>query len=104
MFKLALLAGALAIAFSFPVSAQGCQTLPEVQAILDGNEMTHTMVPEKDMADFIENTVKPALFGTVPEGVTAVLVAILGDAMVFGLEIDGCMSPPIAFANAGPRA
>jgi hypothetical protein len=56
------------------------------------------------MADFIENTVKPALFGTVPEGVTAVLVAILGDAMVFGLEIDGCMSPPIAFANAGPRA
>lgn len=103
MFKLALLAGALAIAFSFPVSAQGCQTLPEVQAILDGNEMTHTMVPEKDVAGFLEGTVK-AVLGQVPEGVTAVLVAILGDAMVFGLEIDGCMSPPIQFANAGPRA
>ncbi len=102
MFKLAL-AGAFALALSTAVAAQECQTLPEVQAILDGNEMTHTMVPEKDVAGFLEGTVRPVL-GTVPEGVTAVLVAILGDAMVFGLEIDGCMSPPIAFANAGPRA
>jgi len=69
MLKPALLAGALAIAFSFPVAAQGCQTLPEVQAILDGNEMTHTMAPETDVAGFLEGTVK-AVLGTVPEGVT----------------------------------
>jgi len=102
MFKLAL-AGAFALALSFPVAAQECQSLTEVQAILDGNKMTHTVIPADEIAGFLEGTAKPVM-GEVPEGVTAVLVAILVDTMVFGLEIDGCMTPPIAFASAGPSA
>jgi hypothetical protein len=55
------------------------------------------------MQAFIDGTVAPVL-GEVPEGITTVLVAILGDVMVFGLEIDGCMSPPVGFAQTGPSA
>ena len=105
MFTKLALAGALALAlFTAPVVAQECQSLPEVQAILDGNGMTHTMVPADDMAGFLEGTVEP-IVGELPDGsVTGVLVAILGDVMVFGLEIDGCMTPPIPFAITGPTA
>ena len=102
MFKLPLI-GALLLALVSPVAAQECDTLVAVQGILDSQGSTNTVVPADDMQGFIDGTVAP-LLGEVPEGVTSVLVAIIGDVMVFGLEIDGCMSPPFAFAKTGPSA
>jgi hypothetical protein len=99
-----VIAGALALAlFSAPVAAQECDTLDYVKSLLDGNGMTYTEVPANEVQGFLDGTVKTVL-GQVPEGVTRVLVAILGDKMVFGLEIGGCMTPPIPFASTGPSA
>lgn len=103
MFKSAMLAGALALALSFPVVAQECDTLDAVKLMLDTNGMTYTEVPADDVAGFLDGTVK-AVLGEVPSGVTAVLVAILGDKMVFGLEIGGCLTPPTVFASTGVGA
>ncbi len=102
MFKSAMLAGALALALSFPVAAQECTTMNDVKAILK-DPSTYTEVPTDEMQGFLNGTVK-AVLGEVPAGVTAVLVAILGDKMVFGLEIGGCMTPPIPFASTGVGA
>lgn len=99
-----LIAGALAFAlFSAPVAAQECDTLDSVKAILDEGKIVYTEVPAAEVQGFLDGTVK-AVLGEVPAGVTRVLVAILGDKMVFGLEIGGCMTPPIAFASTGPSA
>ena len=99
-----LIAGALALAlFSAPVAAQECDTLDYVKSLLDGNGMTYTEIPADEVQGFLDGTVK-AVLGEVPAGVTKVLVAILGEQMVFGLEIGGCMTPPIPFASTGVGA
>lgn len=92
-----LIAGAMALAlFSTPVVAQEeCMTLSEVQAVVEGNGAPFKKVPDEELADFLAG-VAPIL-GGIPEGTTAAIVAMLGDTQVFGLEINGCMTPPIPF-------
>lgn len=97
MLKSLALAGALALALlSAPVVAQECTTLEMAQAQVEANGGPFKKVPDDELAAFLE-AVAPILGGSVPEGVTAAVVAMIGDTPVFGLEIAGCMSPPIAF-------
>jgi hypothetical protein len=97
MLKSLALAGALAFAlFSAPVVAQECTTLADAQAQVEANGFPFKKVPDEELATFLE-AIAPILGGTVPEGVTAAIVAMLGETPVFGLEIGGCMTPPIAF-------
>lgn len=51
-------------------------------------------VPDDELADFLTG-VAPILGGVVEAD--AAVVAMIGDTPVFGLEIDGCMTPPIPF-------
>lgn len=95
--KTLALAGALALAlFSAPVVAQECTTIEMAQAMVEADGGLFMKVPDDELAAFLES-VAPILGGTVPDGVTAGVVATIGDTPVFGLEIAGCMSPPIAF-------
>jgi hypothetical protein len=94
--KTLALAGALALALCVsPVVAQECATMADVQAIVEGNGAPFKQVPADELQAFLEG-VAPIL-GGIPEGTTGAIVAMIGDTPVFGLEIDGCMSPPIPF-------
>lgn len=94
-----LIAGALAFAlFASPVAAQEeCLKLADVQAMLDAESNPHKMVPADELAQFLEG-IAPVL-GGIPDGTTAAIVAMLGETAVFGLEINGCMTPPIVFPS-----
>ena len=92
-----LIAGALAFAlFAVPAAAQECETIDHVQAAVESGGFPFMRVPDDELAAFLE-AIAPAIGGVVPEGVTAAVVAMIGETPVFGLEINGCMSPPIPF-------
>lgn len=55
------------------------------------------MVSDDKIQAFVDNVAEPILGGDI-EGVTAVILADFGKfggTIVFGLEINGCMTPPI---------
>lgn len=94
-----LIAGALALAlFSAPVVAQEdeCLTLSEVEVLVTEGGNPIKRVPDDELPAFLTG-IAPILGGAIPEGTTAAIVAMLGEVIVFGLEINGCMTPPIPF-------
>ena len=93
MLKSALLAGAVALAMSSPVFA--CDTLEGVKEILKAQGASFSVVPADELEEFVDGIVP--VIGGEPEGVTNAIVATMGEVVVFGLEIDGCMTPPIPF-------
>lgn len=88
MLKLAL-AGALAFALSSPVVAQECETLADVETILVAQNVSFVVVPDDQLEMFL------ASLGKAPDAATHAIVAIFGETPVYGLEIDGCMTPPV---------
>lgn len=93
-----LYSGALLIvagaAFPLQSAAQACTTIAEVQAAVESNGGVFKRVPDAELPAFLES-LAPVL-GSVPVADAAV-VAMIGETPVFGLEIDGCMTPPIQF-------
>lgn len=84
-----LLAGVLALAvFVSPAAALGCETIDYVTNLLDGMGIAYVRIPADELASFSVSV------GAKPEVVTNAIVALAGDVPVYGLEIDGCMTPP----------
>jgi hypothetical protein len=93
-----LIAGALAIAFSFPVAA--CETVEDVAAMAERGGGTIDVI-EGDLLEQFAG----AVGATIPDGATrAIFVSGPGGA-AFGFEMpNGCLTDPTFVAEKGPRA
>ena len=92
-----LLAGLLALfLFVTPAAAQECASLSDVVGTLEGDGTKYVVLEPEAVQGFVDDVAEPVLGGDEIEGVTNVLVAALNGAVVFGLEIDGCIVGPFA--------
>lgn len=102
--KSLVLAGLLAVLSSCavaPVAAQECEnTLASATASLSENGVEFKMMPADKVQAFVDEVVEPMVGGEV-EGVTNILLAVLGGTVVFGVEFEnGCLTNPIAIPGA----
>jgi hypothetical protein len=88
-----LVAGALAFAlfFASPVAAQQCDKFDVVAAQMEGVDGLTIEILEPDAVKALVEKIDPALVGLV----TRAFVLDGSARVIAGLEIDGCLLPPI---------
>lgn len=92
MFKSAMLAGALALALSFPVAAQECTAVEDIRqmAAAGGPDAIFEIIPPELLEKFGE-----AVGGKVPDGAQRGVFVSGNGGAAYGFEMpDGCVTPP----------
>lgn len=90
--------------FVNPAYAQECTLKSEVLEIFARDKTEFRDLPAEEMEYFLAN-VAPNFVNIDPSvKVTSVIIATLNGAIVFGMEIDGCLTPPILMAPAAEES
>lgn len=98
MLRNLLIAGALALALSVPAAAQEClYPFDETLATLQDNGMATVVVADEDLPAIVAKVEE--LTGVELDGVTRAFFVNTGVSVLIGLEVDGCLMPPIKLAS-----
>lgn len=93
----AILIASLSVFLAGPVVAQDtCQfNMTDTIASLSEQGVPHVIIAEADAVQKFVDEVAEPIVGAEVEGATAVLLANLPQGIAFGLEVDGCLLPPV---------